>query len=90
MALGYFLLGGFRAGRPMALAQARDLVHDSQMGIAYGIMETISSIIFIITPPIAGYLFELDPMVVYPLAIAMIVVSIAVSSIFLPRKVVYA
>ena len=90
LALGYFLLGGFRAGRPMALAQARDLVHDSQMGIAYGIMETISSIIFIITPPIAGYLFELDPMVVYPLAIAMIVVSIAVSSIFLPRKVVYA
>ena len=41
-ALGYFLLGGFRAGRPMVMAQARELVHDSQMGVTYGIMETIS------------------------------------------------
>jgi len=85
-ALGYFLLGGFRAGRPMAMAQARDLVHESQMGLTYGIMETISSIIMIVTPPIAGYLFEIDPMILYPLSIGMIVVSILVSSIFLPRK----
>lgn len=86
-ALGYFLLGGFRAGRPMAMAQARELVHDSQMGITYGIMETVSAVIFIVTPPIAGYLFERDPMILYPLAIGLIVVSIVVSSIFLPRKV---
>jgi MFS family permease len=86
-ALGYFLLGGFRAGRPMAMAQARELVHDSQMGITYGIMETVSAVIFIVTPPIAGFLFERDPMILYPLAIGSIVVSIVVSSIFLPRKV---
>ncbi|HNN12072.1 MAG TPA: MFS transporter [Anaerolineales bacterium] len=86
-ALGYFLLGGFRAGRPMAMAQARELVHESQMGVTYGIMETISSVIVIITPPIAGYLFEIDPVIIYPLSIGMIVVSIFVSSIFLPRKV---
>jgi hypothetical protein len=85
--MGYFLLGGFRAGRPMAMAQARELVHDSQMGITYGIMETVSAVIFIVTPPIAGFLFERDPMILYPLAIGSIVVSIVVSSIFLPRKV---
>ncbi len=89
-ALGYFLLGGFRAGRPLAMAQARELVHESQMGITYGIMDTISSVIFIVTPPIAGYLFERDPMIIYPLAIGLIVVSIIVSSIFLPRKVAHA
>ncbi|HEX2992808.1 MAG TPA: MFS transporter, partial [Anaerolineales bacterium] len=66
-ALGYFLLGGFRAGRPMALAQARELVHDSQMGITYGILETVSAVIFILTPPLAGVLFEYDPVIVYPL-----------------------
>ena len=85
--LGYFLLGGFRAGRPMALAQARELVHDSQMGVTYGIMETINSIIFILTPPLAGILFERDPMIVYPLSICLIAVSIAVSYFFSPRKV---
>jgi hypothetical protein len=70
----------------MALAQARELVHDSQMGITYGIMETISAVIFILTPPLAGVLFEYDPMVVYPLSIGLIVVSIAVSYLFSPRK----
>ncbi|HLF75088.1 MAG TPA: hypothetical protein VI524_12120, partial [Anaerolineales bacterium] len=65
-----------------AMAQARELVHDSQMGVTYGIMETIGSIIFILTPPLAGLLFERDPMLVYPLAIGLIVVSIVVSYLF--------
>jgi MFS family permease len=88
--LGYFLLGGFRAGRPMALAQARELVHDSQMGFTYGIMETVSAVIFILTPPLAGILFEYDPMIVYPLSIGLVAVSIAVSYFFSPRKVSHA
>ena len=49
-ALGYFLLGGFRAARSLTMAQAHELVHDSQMGLTYGIMETISAVIFILTP----------------------------------------
>ena len=89
-ALGYFLLGGFRAGRPMAMAQARELVHESQMGITYGIMETISAVIFILTPPLAGYLYERDPVMVYPLAIGLIAISILVSAIFSPRKAIHA
>jgi MFS family permease len=89
-ALGYFLLGGFRAGRPMALAQARALVHDSQMGVTYGIIETISSIIFILTPPLAGILFSIDPMIVYPISIILIAISIFISYRFSPRKVSHA
>ena len=89
-ALGYFLLGGFRAGRPMVMAQARELVHDSQMGLTYGVMETISAVILILTPPLAGILFERDPVIVYPIAIGLIAVSIVVSYIFSPRKVSHA
>ena len=88
--LGYFLLGGFRAGRPMVMAQARELVHDSQMGVTYGIMETISAVIFVLTPPLAGILFERDPMIVYPLSIGLIAVSILISYLFSPRKVSHA
>ena len=86
LALGYFLLGGFRAGRPMLMAQARELVHDSQMGITYGIMETISAVIFILTPPLAGFLYERDPMILYPLGIGLIAGSILVSYGFTSRK----
>jgi MFS family permease len=86
--LGYFLLGGFRAARPMAMAQARGLVHTSQMGLAYGTMETVSAIIFIIAPPIAGYIFERDPFIVYPLAVGLIGISLFVSYFFSPQSVI--
>lgn len=85
-ALGYFLLGGFRAARPMAMAQARDLVHDSQMGLTYGTMETVNAIVFILTPPLAGLLFDWDPVFIYPLSIGLLLVSIVVSYLFSPRK----
>ena len=88
--LGYFLLGGFRAGRPMVMAQARELVHDSQMGVTYGIMETIGAAIFVLTPPLAGLLFELDAGIVYPLSMGLIAISIVVSYFFSPRKVSHA
>ncbi|MCA2002891.1 MAG: MFS transporter [Chloroflexi bacterium] len=83
--LAYFLLGGFRATRPMALAQARGLIHPSQMGLTYGTMDTVSSIIFIAAPPIAGFIFERDPFTIYPLAIGLILLSIAVGYFFSPR-----
>ncbi len=85
-ALGYFLLGGFRAARPMAMAQARDLVHDSQMGLTYGAMETVNAIVFILTPPLAGLLFNWDPVFIYPLSIGLLLVSIVISYLFSPQK----
>jgi len=89
LALGYFLLGGFRAARPLALAQARELVHDSQMGLTYGVMETVNSVIFILTPPLAGYLYKIDPATNYPLSLGLIAVSVIISFI-LPRRLVHA
>jgi MFS transporter, DHA1 family, multidrug resistance protein len=89
-ALGYFLLGGYRVSRPMALAQARELVHNSQMGVTYGAMETLGAAIIIVAPPIAGALYELDPLIVYPLAIGSMTISIVISYLFLPRKARHA
>jgi len=77
--LGYFLLGGFRAARPIAMAQARELVHTSQMGATFGMMETIYASVAIVTPPLAGYLYAIDPAVSYPLSFALIAVSVFVS-----------
>lgn len=89
LALGYFLLGGFRAARPLALAQARELVHDSQMGFTYGLMETVNSVIFILTPPLAGFLYKTNPTTIYPLALGLIIASVIVSFI-IPRRLVHA
>ena len=89
LAFGYFLLGGFRAARPLALAQARELVHDSQMGLTYGVMETVNSVIFVLTPPLAGFIYDKDPMMIYTFALGLMAVSVLISAI-LPRRLVHA
>lgn len=89
LALGYFLLGGFRASRPLAMAQARALVHPSQMGLTYGVIETINATIFIFAPPLAGLIYESNPYSIYPLALVLIAVSIVVS-IIVPRRLIHA
>ncbi len=84
-ALGYFLLGGYRVARSLAVAQARALVHQSQMGLAYGIMETVNSLPIILAPPLAGYLYHLNPETVYPVSLAALAVAFLVSLLFTPR-----
>ncbi len=83
--LGYFLLGGFRAARPLASAQARALVHDSQMGLTYGMLETVSAVIFILTPPLAGFLYERDPFLVYPLSLGLVAASLLLTFFYSRR-----
>jgi len=89
-AVGYFLLGGYRAFRPLTMAKARVLVHDSQMGLTYGTMETLGAIIFIIAPPIAGYLYEPNPAFVYPLSLGLILVSVILTYFFTPKDSLHA
>jgi predicted MFS family arabinose efflux permease len=88
--VGYFLLSGFRVIRPLTSAQVRELIHGSQMGLAYGITETINSIPIMIAPPIAGILYELSPVLVYPLSFVLILLGLILSYFFAPRGLVPA
>ncbi len=81
-ALAFFLLGGYRAARSLAIAQVRSLVHSSQMGIAYGVTETVNAMPIILAPPLAGYLYTQDPAVVYPVSLGMITLMIILSVAF--------
>jgi len=83
--IGYFLLGGYRVARSLVVAQVRDLVALENMGLAYGVAEAISGIALILAAPLAGYLYDLNPEMVYPLAIIMVAVSLFVSSVSIPR-----
>ncbi len=83
--LGYFLLGGFRAARMLAAAQIRPLVHQAQMGLAYGVNETLNSFAVALAPPLASLLYEKDPRMIYPLAIGLIAISLIVTAMFAPH-----
>ena len=83
--LGYFLLGGFRAARMLAFAQVRDLIHQAQMGLAYGFAETSGSLATILAPLLAGYLYDSNPASIYTLSLFLIPLAIAFTLAFSPR-----
>ncbi len=83
--LAYFMIGGYRITRNLATAQTRNLVHQSRMGLAYGITETVGSSAIILAPIAAGYLYNIDPPLMYIVGFCLIVVSILVSLRFIPR-----
>lgn len=85
-ALAYFLLGGYRALRGLGVAQVRPLVHESQMGLAYGVAEMLGSLTTLLAPPVAGFLYARQPTLMYPVGLALIGLGIIISLVFVPRS----
>ncbi len=81
----YFMLGGYRAARALASAQVRSFVKAHQMGLAYGIAETLNSLPLFLAPPLAGWLYELRPDLIYPVSLTVIGLALLFSLRFLPR-----
>ena len=79
--LAYFLMGGFRSARTLATAQIRFLVSQANMGLAFGVAETVTAIALFLAPPMAGYFYNYDPLMIYALSVAAIAFSILVSAI---------
>jgi MFS family permease len=85
-ALGYFMLGGFRALRGLGVALVRPFVQDSQMGLAYGIAETFGSATVLLAPPVAGYLYTANPTLMYPVGLGLIGLGAILTLVFVPRS----
>lgn len=79
--LAFFLLGGFRTARALAVAQVRNLVHSSKMGIAFGLADTVYSIALILSPLLAGYLYAKNPSWIFSVSLLVLLVSIILTSV---------
>jgi predicted MFS family arabinose efflux permease len=84
-ALGYFLTGGYRTARSIMTALAETQVEKSQMGLAYGLVETSVGLTTIAAAPIAGLLYRSAPYLPFPVSLILITASIAISARLLPR-----
>jgi predicted MFS family arabinose efflux permease len=84
-ALGYFMFGGYRVARLLVFAQVRAFIHQAQMGLAYGLTETANSLGVILSPLLAGYLYEQDPALMYQLTLGLILLAMFVSAILIPQ-----
>jgi MFS family permease len=83
--IGYFLLGGYRAARAMVTAHVQKLVPMANMGLAYGMSDTVSGFAIILAPTLAGFLYGQEPDLVFSMAILFISISV-ITGIIYARK----
>ena len=84
--VGFFLLGGYRLTRSMALAFARSLVKINEVGFAFGLVETGNAVAVILAPPVAGLLYQHNPQLVYVLSLVLVGLMLLMNLFLLPRK----
>jgi MFS family permease len=78
---GYFFVGGFQTSRSLANAQVRELVESKNMGLAYGLIESILSLTIILAPMLAGQLYAQNPQLPYIISLGMILLFLAIQGI---------
>jgi len=91
-AIAYFLLGGFRAARSLAIAHIRSIIKKSNMGLAFGFAETTTALALFLAPPLAGYLYGVRPASVFIVSLVVITISLLFSAalstqLLFPKKV---
>jgi MFS family permease len=83
--LAFFMLGGYKTARTLGMAQVRELVPSANMGLAYGLAETIGGSAVVLAPLLAGYLYSRDPTLMYAIGLGLILVSIFASGRYSPQ-----
>jgi MFS family permease len=72
LVIAYFFSGGFRATRSLLIAQVQKLVESSNLGLAYGITETVAGSALMFVPPIVGVLYAKEPSLIFSVSLALI------------------
>jgi MFS family permease len=86
-ALGYFLAGALRTARSLMTAMVDGLVERSQVGLAFGLAETVVSLMMVVAAPLAGVLYSIRPSLPYPVSLGIAALAFLLSLVMLPRNV---
>ncbi len=81
--LAYFWVGGFRLVRSISTALGRAVVQPSEMGLAFGVIETVCASAFILAPVIAGLLYARDPNLIFSIPLAGIFLSMIIYGVYI-------
>ncbi len=72
----YFLYGGYRATRSLLIAQVEKVVKRANLGLAYGITETVGGLALIAAPPLAGVLYSKNPNLIFSTTLLLLIPSL--------------
>ena len=81
----YLFLGGYRATRTLMIAQVEKVVSKANLGLAYGVTETIAGLALVVAPPLAGMLYIKNPNLIFSTTLLLLIPSVLLTLIW--RKV---
>lgn len=77
--LGYLFLGGYRLCRAMSVALVQPLVRKREVGLAFGLVESLNALAFMVTPIVAGFLYDWRPASIYPVSMVVLMLAFLLS-----------
>jgi len=77
--LGFLFLGGHRLGRAMAVALVQPLVREGEVGLAFGMVETLNALSMMAAPVLAGFLYDWNPVSIYPVSLLVLTLTFLLS-----------
>jgi len=81
--LAYFFLGGYKLCRAMTVALVRPVVRAWEIGLAFGIVETLNALAMMLAPVVAGFLYDWQPVSIFQVGVGVIVLSLLISAGFI-------
>jgi len=83
--VGFFFMGGYRFCRAMTVALVRPLVRVQEVGLAFGIVESINAFAMMVAPVLAGFLYNWRPVSIFPVGVGLVGLTLLVSLRFMRR-----
>ena len=84
--IGYFFLGGYKLCRTMSIALVRPIVREREVGLAFGVVESLIALAFMAAPLLAGFLYDWQPSSVFQVGLGVMGVSFLLSVYFVQKN----
>ena len=84
--LAYFAMGGYRLCRAMTVALVRPVVREQEVGLAFGLVESLNALAYVLAPILAGFVYDWRPIAIFPISVGVIAVTILLSIRYVRRN----
>jgi len=84
--IGYLFLGGFKLCRAMTIALVQPIVRAREVGFAFGVVESLNALAFMVAPLLAGFLYSWQPFSIFPTGLGVLGVSFILNVCFIAKN----
>jgi MFS family permease len=81
--VAYLSLGGYRLCRAMTVALVQPVVREREIGLAFGMVESLNALAFMVAPILAGFLYDWRPAAIYPVSLGVLLPTFLISLYYL-------